>query len=108
MSKKTDGNRSNNPLIAEKLDKRGKHPNSKSNLKPFVKGVSGNPSGRLIKYAKFKKALMNYADKPIDGWRLDRKDGKDAVLQEVWYRASEGSIGHLKLLAELGCLDDED
>jgi len=29
------------------------------------------------------------------------------VLQEIWQRASEGSIGHIKILAELGCLDEE-
>ena len=44
----------------------------------------------------------------LDGWRLERADSKDAVLQEIWYRASEGSITHFKVLAELGCLDAED
>jgi hypothetical protein len=106
MTDKTGDKNEIDSLTAEKRTGRGKHPNSISNLQPFEKGVSGNPSGRPQKYAKLKKALMKYADKPIDGWRLERADSKDAVLQEIWYRASEGSIAHFKVLAELGCLDE--
>ena len=36
---------------------KGKHPNSKANLKPFEKGVSGNPSGRAIAYKGLEKEL---------------------------------------------------
>ena len=39
----------------------GKHPNSLANLKPFEKGISGNPGGRPVKYAKLKKALDKWA-----------------------------------------------
>jgi len=28
------------------------------------------------------------------------------VLNQIWFQASEGSIGHIKILAELGCLDE--
>ena len=51
-------------LVTEKpepLDRRrGKHPNSQANLKPFEKGISGNPSGRPTKHQKFKEALMKH------------------------------------------------
>jgi hypothetical protein len=107
MSSKTGDKTEGVSLLTEKRTGRGKHPNSQSNLQPFEKGVSGNPDGRPHKYAKLKKALMKYADRKIDGWRLERSDSKDAVLQEIWYRASEGSIAHFKVLAELGCLDEE-
>ena len=39
--------------------KRGEHPNSKSNLNPYEKGVSGNPSGRPSKYENLKKVLKS-------------------------------------------------
>jgi len=27
------------------------------------------------------------------------------VIHEIWSQASQGSIAHIKLLSELGCLD---
>ena len=45
-------------LVTEKTDGRGKHPNSRENLEPFEKGVSGNPDGRPMKYVKLKNALQ--------------------------------------------------
>ena len=37
---------------------RGFHPNSLKNLKPFPKGVSGNPLGKPHKHTKLAEALF--------------------------------------------------
>ena len=100
-------NKKDNSLTAEKKYERGEHPNSQANLQPFEKGISGNPSGRPTKYANLKKALDKYGERPIDGWGFVDKNYKEAVLNKIWYMASEGSIGHIKILAELGCLDED-
>ena len=94
-------------LVTEKTDNRGTHPNSKANLTPFEKGISGNPSGRPMKLEKFKEALMEYKNQPVDGWQLDRDTNIDNVLNTIWYQAGKGSLGHIRLLAEMGCLDAE-
>ena len=52
---KTGGEQEESPLTAEKIREHGKHPNSLANLKLYEKGVSGNPGGRPVKYAKLKK-----------------------------------------------------
>lgn len=94
-------------LVTEKTDNRGTHPNSRANLTPFEKGVSGNPSGRPMKYEKFKEALMKYRDEEVDGWQLERNTNLDNVLNTIWYKAGQGSISHINLLAQMGCLDAE-
>ena len=98
-------------VVTEKTDGRGKHPNSVSNLKPWDKGISGNPQGRPHKYVKLKKALDKFGSMKKDVWQLGENHGQDnyknEVLERIWYEASTGSIQHIKILAELGCLDDE-
>ena len=89
----------------------GKHPNSLSNLKPFEKGVSGNPGGRPEKYHNLKKALDRWGKESVgyDFWDMP-PDGaitlKDQVLYKVWDKARHGNVRCIEILAQLGCLDD--
>jgi hypothetical protein len=90
----------------------GKHPNSLANLKPFEKGISGNPGGRPVKYAKLKKALDKWADLELDydWWDLPPKAArtlKDQVHWRIWHKARQGCNKSIEILAKLGCLDDE-
>ena len=87
---------------------RGEHPNSKANLTPFKEGVSGNPSGRPFKYVNLAKALSRVGKLPPYDFDFAPPDLRTAVLHKIWHRASEGSIQHIKILAELGCLDEDE
>jgi hypothetical protein len=90
---------------------RGKHPNSKKNLKPFEKGVSGNPSGRPTKYANLKGALDKWStdtsvadflgDPPSHATKM-----KERVHWRIWYKSTQGDTKCIEILAQLGCLDD--
>ena len=111
---KTRSKQEKDSLVTEKPEplerRRGNHPNSQANLKPFEKGVSGNPSGRPSKHEKFKKALMRFGDIEKNQWgnfNSPSKNLRESVLLTIWHEANKGSIQHLKLLAELGCLDDD-
>lgn len=50
---------------AEKVKGRGRNPNSLANLKPFPKGVSGNP-GRVPAGPMVTPALRRYAEWPLE------------------------------------------
>ena len=86
-------------------DGRGKNPKSLANLTPFPKGTSGNPDGRPGKYVKLAKALKAYGENPSEGWM--NTTNKETVLERIWFEAGMGNIQHIKILAELGCLDDD-
>ena len=92
--------------VSLKTEKRGKHPNSQANLKPFEKGLSGNAGGRPIKYAKFKKALEPYGDMESNTWGRKDWTKKEVVLEKIWCMAEEGSVPHLTILANMGLLDE--
>ena len=67
--------------------KKGHNPNSLANLKPYPKGVSGNPDGRPKKYVKLAKAL-DRVGKKTTSWNEPNQTFKDAVLDKIWTQAS--------------------
>ena len=86
---------------------RGEHPNSLKNLKPFPKGVSGNPLGKPHKFQKLAENLNKIGDKEVEDW-YDEPKGytyREGVLEKVWKKAHQGDIKFIQLLAYLGCLD---
>jgi len=85
----------------------GKNPNSLKNLKPFPKGVSGNPLGKPHKYQKLANTLNKIGDEEIIDY-MDEPVGytyREGVLKKVWLKANQGDIKFIQLLAYLGCLD---
>ena len=88
--------------------KRGQNPKSLANLKPYPEGVSGNPDGRPRKYVKLAKALDKVGQKTTS-WNEPNQTFKEAVLDEIWKQAyMYGSVSHIKMLAGLGCLDEDE
>ena len=81
----------------QRKDGRGQNPESQANLKPFPKGVSGNPSGKPVKNAKFIEALRQHGEKkPVDMWGEDvlgvrSETNHGAVAERVWKDAVAGS-----------------
>ena len=108
---KKDENITNN---REEEYEHGKHPNSLKNLKPFPKGVSGNPLGKPHKYTKLAEALSKLGSKQIsiekwNGSKYERintdKTNREVVLEMIWSKARAGDIKFIQLLAYIGCLD---
>ena len=94
----------------------GKHPASQANLKKWKPGESGNPGGRPQKYKRLKDSLMHYVDKRDTKhiWDDDTNQYKtiendltyqEEVLDMIWKQAKSGSLKHIELLADLGCLE---
>ena len=100
--------------FSENEYERGSHPNSLKNLKPFPKGVSGNPLGKPHKYTKLTESLSKLGSKKViiekwNGAKYERvktdKTNRDVVLDMIWSKARSGDIKYVQLLAYLGCLD---
>jgi len=88
---------------------RGEHPNSLKNLKPFPKGVSGNPLGKPHKYKKLADRLNKIGDAEVYDFYGEKPKGytyREGVLNIIWEKAKSGDIKFIQLLAYLGCLDD--
>ena len=87
---------------------RGQHPNSKANLKPFPKGMSGNPSGKPKKLEQFKEYLDWWGNlTEYDNWDWDRYTNRQVVIKGIWERASKGNKQDLDILLSLGLLDSD-
>ena len=83
---------------------RGKHPNSKDNLKPFKKGESGNPSGRMKAFHGIKDELKAHIDDE-DYFSIEGKTNRTVIVQEIVGMAKNGEWRAIELLEKLGCLD---
>ena len=110
-NKKTGGEIEKPPHIKEKKHKHGKHPNSIKNLKPYKKGETGNPGGRIVKYAKLSKALNKWKNIELeyDFWDtppVECKTLKEQVHWRIWHKAIHGDNKCIEILAQLGYLDD--
>ena len=92
-----------------KDDKRGKAKGTKNNLAKYqwVKGESGNPSGRPIKNAEFIKALKEYGgDKPLSELNRAFNDVKSdnnrgALDERIWRDATGGNYQAIKMLMDV-------
>ena len=83
--------------------KRGENPRSLANLKPWEKGESGNPSGRPWKHEGLRLAVREYSDQ-MSKWEKHLTN-RETVIERIWWEAGCGSIQHIRILAELGCLN---
>ena len=102
-------NRDENTFESNEVYDHGRHPNSLANLKPFPKGLSGNPLGRRHRFENLARELDKYADERVTDYY-----GKDVgytyregVLRTIWSKANKGDIKYVQMLAWLGCLDGE-
>ena len=99
--KKTGGKTEELSLTAEKHE-HGKHPNFLANLQPFEKGISGNPSGRPVKYAGLKNALDKWADEIVTYWFDGEKlPLREQVIYTIWNKARRGDPKMIEILATI-------
>ena len=109
--RKTDDKTEESSFMTEKHE-HGKHPNSIANLKPYGKGVSGNPGGRQKKFKNLKKALDRWGEEAMnyDFWDVPPDSAvtmKDQVHWRIWHKARQGCNKSIEILAKLGCLDEK-
>ena len=87
---------------------RGQHPNSKANLNPFPKGVSGNPSGKPKKLERTKEYLDWWGNlTETDNWSWEKYTNRQIVIKGIWERASRGNRQDIDILLSLGLLNSD-
>jgi|TARA_B100002003_G_scaffold230653_1_gene240983 hypothetical protein len=91
----------------QKKSGRGNNPESRANLKPWKKGISGNPGGRPQKNERFIKALKSYGNKNcVDMDGVIRNDSwSKEVVERIWADAARGNYQAIKLLMDLGSIE---
>ena len=109
------------------MEKKKRNMNQKSldNLKPYPKGISGNPSGmrkipqELINYfcevgnTQNTETEYNYTGEyDEDGYEeyttedvLTDQTWRYEVIEEIWKKAKDGHLGFIQLLAYMGALN---
>ena len=86
---------------------KGHHPNSKANLVPFERGLSGNPLGKPS-HAKLTRMLKDIGGEVVlDYHGKPKGTRKELVLKTIYDKAIQGhNIKYIQLLIWLGVLDD--
>jgi hypothetical protein len=102
-SKKASKPKETVDAISEKTQriKRAVHPNSLANLKPFEKGVSGNPDGPAPGYKHRGTILKKWADVEIDvinplTKEKERGTVEDEVMLGLIREARKGNVPAIK------------
>ena len=102
-------NRANNEdsLSEHRKVGRGQNPASQANLKPFEKGVSGNPGGRSQKNESFIEALREYGRRDyIDHWDIvNDHSNAEELVRNIWEEANNNNYQAIRLLLDLGVVD---
>ena len=96
-------------LQKENLSEQRINNNSLKNLKPYPKGVSGNPSGRKKNGKEFFEFLTEYGMVSPSAYSfLENPDTYiEAVASGLWKRAKNGDLSAIKYLVDVGALNQK-
>ena len=96
-------------LQTENLSEQRINKNSLKNLKPYPKGVSGNPSGRRKNGKEFFEFLAEYGKVSPSSYNfIENPDTHiEAVASGLWKRAKDGDLSAIKYLVDVGALNQK-
>ena len=96
-------------LQTDNLSEQRINKNSLKNLKPYPKGVSGNPGGRKKNGLEFFEFLKEVGMLKPDVWQGLLQDSPDSYVEGVatglWKKAIDGDLNVIKFLVEVGALN---